>query len=67
VIALNEGHLRRVIGDYIRYYEQDRTHDSLDKDTPNRRPAVSKPVTGSVIALPRVGGLHHRYTWWEAA
>ena len=67
MIALNEGHLRRVIGDYIRYYEEDRIHDSLDKDTPNRRPIESKPVTGRVVALPRVGGLHHRYTWWEAA
>lgn len=67
VIALNEGHLRRVIGDFVRYYEEDRIHDALDKDTPNRRPVESKPVAGSVIALPRLGGLHHRYTWREAA
>ena len=34
VIALNEEHLRRIVRDYIRYYEEDRIHDSLDKDTP---------------------------------
>ena len=68
VIALNEQHLRRVIGDYVRYYEQDRIHDSLDKDTPNRRPVESKPAAdATVISLPRLGGLHHRYAWRLAA
>jgi transposase InsO family protein len=67
VIALNEEHLRRIIRDYIGYYEADRIHDSLDKDTPNRRPVESRPATGRVIALPRLAGVHHRYTWREAA
>ena len=34
VIVLNEHHLRRLIRDYIRYYHEDRIHDSLSKDTP---------------------------------
>src|SRR6478736_3582 len=38
VIALNEQHLGRLIRDYVNYYHDDRIHDSLDKDTPNRRP-----------------------------
>jgi hypothetical protein len=38
VITLNEEHLRRIVRDYIHYHEEDRIHDSLDKDTPNRRP-----------------------------
>ncbi len=38
IIALNEQHLRRLIRDYVNYYHQDRIHDSLDKDTPNRDP-----------------------------
>jgi putative transposase len=68
VIALNEQHLRRVIGDYVRYHQQDRIHDSLDKDTPNRRPVESKPAAdATVISLPRLGGLHHRYAWRRAA
>lgn len=42
VIALHEEHLRRLIRDYICYHEEDRIHDSLDKDTPNRRRGVMK-------------------------
>jgi transposase InsO family protein len=68
VIALKEQHLRRVIGDYVRYHHQDRIHDSLDKDTPNGRPVESKPAAdATVISLPRLGGLHHRYAWRRAA
>jgi transposase InsO family protein len=68
VIALNEPHLRRLIRDYVRYHHQDRIHDSLEKDTPNRRPVEQKPspqATG--ISSPRLGGLHHRYCWRQAA
>jgi hypothetical protein len=68
VIPWNEQHLRRLIGDYVRYHQEDGIHDSLDKDTPNRRPVESKPTTdATVISLPRLGGLHHRYAWRRAA
>jgi putative transposase len=68
IIALNEQHLRRLIRDYLNYYHQDRIHDSLGKDTPDRRPTEHKPAaTAKVISIPRLGGLHHRYSWREAA
>jgi putative transposase len=68
VIALNEQHLRRRIRDYVNYYHQDRSHDSLGKDTPDRRLAEHKPAaTAKVISIPRQGGLHHRYSWRDAA
>ena len=68
VIALNEQHLRRLIRDYVNYHHDDRTHDSLDKDTPNRRPVESKPSpAATVVSSARLGGLHHRYSWSEAA
>ena len=68
VIVLNEQHLRRLIRDYVNYYDQDRIHDSLEKDTPNRRPIERKPAANAiVISAPRLGGLHHRYAWREAA
>jgi putative transposase len=41
-------------------YERSRTHLSLDKDTPMPRP-IAAPTQGSVVAIPQVGGLHHRY------
>ena len=32
------------------------------------RPMQSRPGEKSeIVALPRMGGLHHRYTWAEAA
>jgi len=40
----------------------------LNKDTPNERPLAPRPSsTAKVVALSRVGGLHHRYEWREAA
>jgi putative transposase len=45
---------------YWAYYEQSRTHLSLDKDTPIPR-SVTPPSDGAVVAIPEVGGLHHRY------
>lgn len=68
VIALGERHLRRLMRDYVLYYHKDRIHDSLQKDTPNWRAVESKPLSAaSVISHARVGGLHHRYAWREAA
>jgi len=68
VIPLNEEHLRRLIRDYVSYYHQDRIHDSLEKDAPDRRPVAPKPVANAtVLAIPRLAGLHHRYAWCEAA
>ena len=67
-IVLNESHLKRILTSYFEYYHNDRTHYGLGKDTPVERPAQLRPTKGAkVIELPRVGGLHHRYEWKEAA
>ena len=68
VSVLNEKYLRRLVQDYVNYHHKDRTHDSLNKDTPNRRPVESRPSpTANIISGARLGGLHHRYSWREAA
>jgi transposase InsO family protein len=68
VIAVSESHLRRLIRDYVSYHHQDRIHDSLEKDTPNSRTIEIRPSTrATVISAARIGGLHHRYSWREAA
>ena len=68
LIVLNEAHLRRLIRDYISYYHADRIHDSLEKDTPAMRPVSSKPnQSARLVSFPRIGGLHHRYDWQQAA
>lgn len=59
VIPVNESHLKRLLSEYVRYYHEDRTHLGLAKQTPGKR-ARSKD-RGRVIALPRLGGLHHGY------
>jgi len=60
VIVINESHLRRVLFSYVDYYHRSRRHLSLDKDCPDARP-IQPPNGGKVIAIPQVGGLHHRY------
>ena len=63
VIALDEAHVRCLAREYIAYFHSDRTHDGLAKDTPAGRAVERKPCAAELISLPRVGGLHHRYTW----
>ena len=60
VIVFHEESLYRHVKAFVEYYHQSRTHLSLEKDTPGGRPA-QPPGLGRVIALPQVGGLHHRY------
>jgi transposase InsO family protein len=68
VIPLNEQPLRRLGRDYLAYYHEDRTHIGLEKTTPARRPVEACPNQAcKALALPRIGGLHHRYTWSKAA
>ncbi len=59
-IVLNERHLRRILSSYFTYYHESRTHLSLDRNSPIPRD-VEPPERGKVIAIPQVGGLHHRY------
>ena len=58
IIVLGEAHLRRVLKSYADYYNEIRTHQSLDKDAP-----VSRLVqrTGIIVSRPILGGLHHHY------
>jgi transposase InsO family protein len=68
VIVLGEEQLRRLMRQYVEYYNEDRTHLAIGKDAPRGRPV--EPCLGSgarVVALPRVGGLHRRYAWRRAA
>ena len=61
MIILGERHLRRILREYLDYYHSCRTHLSLEKDSPDSRP-VEPSEMGKVITIPKVGGLHHRYT-----
>jgi hypothetical protein len=50
IIAINQTHLRRLLGAYVIYHHEDRIHDGLDKDTPKRRAIELRPSpTAEVI------------------
>jgi hypothetical protein len=57
-IVLGEAHLRRIFRSYALYYNDIRTHWSLDKDAP-----VSRSVQriGIISSRPILGGIHHHY------
>ena len=59
-IVLGERHLRRIIRNYVNYHNNVRTHLSLVKDAPDRRP-VQAPKLGRIVSRRYCGGLHHEY------
>jgi transposase InsO family protein len=67
VVVLSEDHVRRLLREYVEYYNADRVHSSIG-DSPSGRPSETRPSgRAKTIRLPRVGGLHGRYTWRDAA
>src|SRR5436305_494248 len=56
--CLGEAHLRRVLTKYAAYYNELRTHRSLNKDAPIHR--ASQQV-GGIVSAPILGGLHHHH------
>src|SRR5215813_2828592 len=59
VVVLGERHLRHLLLSYMKYYNETRTHLSLNKDAPISR-AVE--AVGRILCLPILGGLHHHYS-----
>src|SRR5215469_9946932 len=62
VVVFGERHLRHVLTAYQKYYNEARTHLSLEKDAPMPR-AVQ--AVGQTLTLPILGGLHHQYVQRE--
>jgi putative transposase len=60
VIVFSEVGLYRHLRKFADYYHRSRTHLGLQKDTPESRP-VQGPEAGRIVAIPELGGLHHRY------
>jgi transposase InsO family protein len=56
VLIFGVQHLLRLLASYSRYYNETRTHLSLDKDAPLGR-AVQR--SGTIMSVPILSGLHH--------
>ena len=68
VIVLNERQLHRLLSEFRAYDHDDRTHLGLGKSTPAMRVPASKPNgDAEIVGHPRIGDLHHRYEWRQAA
>jgi transposase InsO family protein len=61
VLVLGERHLRRVLREYVAYFNRERPHQGLGQATPEPPPAARRNRAGSVHAEPVLGGLHHAY------
>jgi len=64
VLVLGERHLRRVLHDYVAYFNMARPHQGLQQRTPvaSTEPRLLRPEPGRTVrAVPVLGGLHHTY------
>jgi putative transposase len=63
LLILGEGQLRRVLREYVRYFNDDRPHQGLAQQVPNgSRQVPTRAAAGSSVrAIPILGGLHHAY------
>lgn len=58
ILIFGEEHLRRVMGAYVRYYNNLRMHLTLEKISPNER---QNQYVGAIRSIKHLGGLHHEY------
>ena len=58
MIVLGEAHLRMILTKYAAYYNEFRTHRTLNKDAPIHRTIMRR---GAITSHPVLGGLHHQY------
>ena len=60
MIVMVESHARKLLGELVRYYNEERTHQALGPESPMPREEEQKAI-GEIISFPHLGGLHHSY------
>ncbi len=70
MLILNEAGMRRLVDEYVSYFNASRPHQGLGQQIPVNvgeeapEPPVSAlptPVDRGVVSVPVLGGLHHHY------
>ena len=63
LIVRGEGHLRRVLREYVASFNAARPHRGRDQcaPLPGKPPGPAQRADGALMALPIPGGLHHTY------
>lgn len=61
VLIVDECHMRRVLVEYVEYFNRARPHQGLQQRIPCEKLGVAAGHTGDVIANPVLNGLHHDY------
>ena len=63
VLVLSENHLRRILRVYVAYFNEVRPHQGMGQQVPlpPQRTNGRARSTGTIIAVPVLGGLHHEY------
>ncbi len=65
LFSFSESVIRWRLLEYKNYYNEDRTHSANGLDSPLGRETPDAPRFGKLVAIPCVGGLHHRYAFTE--
>jgi putative transposase len=63
IIILSERHLRRLVREYVDYFNHARPHQGINRipDPPDAARNNASPTAQRVFAVPVLGGLHHDY------
>jgi hypothetical protein len=62
VLIVSAGHLRRVLKEYVVYFNRSRPHQGIGQQIPvPQRSSAASRQRGKLIAFPVLGGLHHDY------
>jgi transposase InsO family protein len=63
LLVFGQGHLRRVLKDYVDYFNTLRPHQGLAQRIPIAPPAAPASPWQCVVSRPILAGLHHAYAW----